>query len=112
MKNLKIEVRKFNQLQEQHKDSGASDSLSDMIFQGIMMKAASGKVAEVPFNANGWTLYEAFKGREDVAQKLSEQARKVVKEIGLARKKDLKKFTELSEKLCWRYFPDKLISSR
>ena len=93
---IKLEIEKFQKLQEKHSESGAEDSEPDYMFQLVIAHALAKQALDFSENLD-WELYD--EASEITKRELTEQAAQVYKTI-LSHCQEAD-FNEL-RKFCWR----------
>jgi len=98
-------VKKFEDLQVKHVETGAGDTEPDWVFQKLIINALQGKPSQLPLSAVRWELFNhvpSLKGKVALAVKeLNECASEVVDCVKQIQVGDKKKIKEVKD-YCWR----------
>ena len=98
------EIKKFEELCSELKDYGARDSEPDGVFQRVINAASLGEQPSVPRSGRGWDLFTQSMDCEDAANKMHDQALKVVRLIEACPVKDFERLRARIKDYCWRLY--------
>jgi hypothetical protein len=99
-----VEIKAFEELCSTLRDYGARDTEPDGIFQWLIDAAAKGKKPSVPRDGRGWDLYTQSMDCSPAADKMHDQALKVVRLIEQCPVRDVESLRERIESYCWRIY--------
>lgn len=98
LQKIKDAIHKFEELQEELSESGASDTEPDTVFQTVLVLAVKG-MDYLPKTVDDWQLYE---GSSKAAAKLTRAADKIRKLIQATMIKESAELQRYIKDYCWR----------
>lgn len=98
------EIKKFEELCSELRDYGARDSEPDGVFQRLVNAASLGEQPAIPRSGRGWELYTQSMDCEPAAERMHDQALKVVRLIEACTIKDLDQLRGRIKDYCWRLY--------
>jgi hypothetical protein len=98
------EIKKFEDLCSELKDYGARDSEPDGVFQRLVNAASIGEQPAIPRSGKGWDLFTHCMDCEPAAERMHDQALKVVRLIEACTIKDFDLLRQRIKDYCWRLY--------
>jgi hypothetical protein len=98
------EIKNFENLCLELKDFGARDTEPDGVFQRLINAASMGGQPAIPRSGQGWDLYSHSVDCEDAANRMHDQALKVVRLIESCPVKDFELLRGRIKDYCWRLY--------
>jgi hypothetical protein len=98
------EIKKFEALCTELADFGARDSEPDGVFQRLINSASLGERPEIPRCGLGWELFASSMNCEAAAEKMHDQALKVVRLVESCTVKDFDLLRQRIKNYCWRLY--------
>lgn len=99
---IKAAVKEFEGEQRKYAKYGASDTEPDGVFQSLLVRAFKGKKPQVPYDGDGWDLYDSSMDCTTAASALHNAARKVVDLIQSCPISESAPVKKYLQGYCWR----------
>lgn len=99
---IKAAIKEFEGVQKKYARWGARDTEPDGVFQVQLMRAFRGKKPQVPYDGNGWELYDSSMDCTTAASALHNACRKVVDLIESCPLSESREVGKYLESYCWR----------
>ena len=99
---IKEAVAEFQATQKKYAKYGAYDTEPDGVFQSLMVRAFKGKKPQVPYDGDGWELYDSSMDCTTAASALHNAARKVVDLIQSCPISESAPVKKYLQGYCWR----------
>jgi len=98
------EIKIFEDVCSELKDYGARDSEPDGVFQRLINSASLGEQPAIPRSGQGWDLFTHSMDCQPAAEKMHDQALKVVRLIESCPIRDLDQLRGRIKDYCWRIY--------
>lgn len=98
------EIKKFESLCSELAEFGARDSEPDGVFQRLVNAASLGEMPAIPRSGLGWELLTRSADCEPAAERMHDQALKVVRLIEACTIKDFDRLRQRIKDYCWRLY--------
>lgn len=102
LSKIKAAVKEFEATQSKYSKYGARDTEPDGVFQSLLVRAFKGKKPQVPYDGDGWELYDSSMDCTTAASALHNAARKVVNLIESCPISESAPVKKYLQGLCWR----------
>lgn len=99
-----VEIKAFEDLCSTLRDYGARDTEPDGVFQRLIDDASKGEKPNIPRDGRGWDLYTSSMDCSPAADKMHDQALKIVRMIEQCPVRDVGSLRERIKNYCWRLY--------